>query len=154
MTMAANAYHSPVKERHMPEGGITTQNRLQSARSEGSFIETNHVVGASPYLTQLLSGSKLQSSARGDGGGLGRQAAEVNMEELWRFGIPMRVRRELWPFKIGNKLGISKELYYINRSQGKALYDKVMARRNGSGADQELSSNIQSSGHHVPSTYS
>ena len=66
------------------------------------------------------------------------------MEDLWRFGIPMSVRRVLWPFKIGNKLGISKELYQINRSQGKTLYDRVVRirqRSNTLSTDHEVTSN-------------
>jgi len=34
----------------------------------------------------------------------------------------------LWPFKIANKLGISKDLYQINRAQGVALKRKVIKR--------------------------
>ena len=53
--------------------------------------------------------------------------ASVNMEDLWRFGIPVSIRRVLWPFRIGNSLGVSKELYQINRAQGLVLRNKVLA---------------------------
>ena len=86
---------------------------MLSARSEGSN---------SPYLNQLLSHQKLGDSAMGQS-----PSIEVNIEDLWRFGIPVSVRRVLWPFKIGNKLGISKELYQINKAQGFALRQKVLS---------------------------
>ena len=84
---------------------------------------------ASPYLGHLLSSSKQQNSARGDSAaGQGTLDLEVNLEDLWRFGIPVSIRRVLWPFKIANKLGISKDLYQINRAQGVALKRKVIKR--------------------------
>lgn len=108
---------------------VETQQRIMSARSEGSDFQ------ASPYLKDLLSNQKLQSSARGDSslaaGGQGASAQlDVNLEDLWRFGIPVNIRRVLWPFKIGNKLGISKELYQINKLQGITLKRKVLSLSN------------------------
>ena len=104
--------------------GLTTQQRLQSARSEGSCGEV-----ASPYLSSMLLASKQQHSSRKDSAadsGSIMSGLEVNLEDLWRFGIPVSIRRVLWPFKIGNKLGISKELYQINRKQGLAHKNKVL----------------------------
>ena len=40
---------------------------------------------------------------------------EVSMEELWRFGIPINLRKTFWPFKIQNLLCISKQLYRLNK---------------------------------------
>ena len=62
----------------------------------------------------MLLASKQQHSSRKDSAadsGSNMSGLEVNLEDLWRFGIPVSIRRVLWPFKIGNKLGISKELY-------------------------------------------
>jgi hypothetical protein len=50
---------------------------------------------------------------------------EVYMEDLWRFGIPIALRKTLWPFKIQNKLGISKQLYRLNREHGLRLLKKA-----------------------------
>lgn len=65
-----------------------------------------------------------------DSAGTNSNLDVVNLEDLWRFGIPVSIRRVLWPFKIGNKLGISKELYQINRRHGIALRDKVSTLAN------------------------
>lgn len=50
------------------------------------------------------------------------------MEELWRFGIPINLRKTLWPFKIQNKLCISKQLYRLNKEQGLKLLQKAQSR--------------------------
>ena len=70
-------------------------------------------------------------------------SVEVNLEDLWRFGIPVSIRRILWPFKIGNRLGISKELYKINRKQGLALRDKVLSLSNEFDLNSLSNSNIK-----------
>ena len=113
----SQTYASPAKKFNMGSAqvathtveGLTTQQRLQSARSEGSYGEVT-----SPYLSSMLLASKQQHSSRKDSAadsGSNMSGLEVNLEDLWRFGIPVSIRRVLWPFKIGNKLGISKELY-------------------------------------------
>jgi hypothetical protein len=71
----------------------------------------------------------------------------INLEDLWRFGIPVSVRRVLWPFKIGNKLGISKELFQINRKQGESLRRKVLSKN----SEFEYRSSQQSQGQSVNS---
>ena len=70
-------------------------------------------------------------------------SVEVNLEDLWRFGIPVSIRRILWPFKIGNRLGISKELYKINRKQGLALKAKVLSLSNEFDLNSLSNSNIK-----------
>lgn len=47
------------------------------------------------------------------------------MEELWRFGIPINLRKTFWPFKIQNLLCISKQLYRLNKDQGSKLLQKA-----------------------------
>ena len=96
--------------------GITTLHKLQSARSDHSFYDSP----VSPHISSQLHTTK--HSARKDTMESGlNDFDEINLEELWRFGIPVSIRRLLWPFKIGNRLGISKELYQINRKLGLAL---------------------------------
>ena len=53
---------------------------------------------------------------------------EVSMEELWRFGIPINLRKTFWPFKIQNLLCISKQLYRLNKEQGSKLLQKASER--------------------------
>ena len=54
-----------------------------------------------------------------------QEKIKVSMEDLWRFGIPINLRKTLWPFKIHNKLCISKQLYRLNKEQGLKLLQKV-----------------------------
>ena len=104
-------YNSPTKTSKLGTvEGITALNRV----SEGSQVEN---LQASPYISNLLSNQKLQSSARGDSAQLSHMP-EIILEDLWRSGIPVSIRRVLWPFKIGNKLGISKQLYQIHKQKG------------------------------------
>ena len=43
---------------------------------------------------------------------------EYRLEDFWRFGIPYKYRKVLWPFAIQNKFGLSKQLYKIKLSEG------------------------------------
>ena len=54
------------------------------------------------------------------------EVPEVCLEDLWRLGIPVAIRKVLWPFKIENKLGITQELYTINMKRGLKLMLKVV----------------------------
>ena len=52
--------------------------------------------GSPPQLRKLITGANSFD-----------EPSDVNLEDLWRFGIPVNIRKVLWPFKIENKLEIS-----------------------------------------------
>ena len=54
------------------------------------------------------------------------ESREVYIEDLWRMGIPVKIRKVLWPFKIDNKLGISNELYIEHLEQGLKLKKQII----------------------------
>jgi hypothetical protein len=52
---------------------------------------------------------------------LKQNVEEVFLEDLWRFGIPSSLRKTFWPMKIQNRLGLSKQLYRLNKEHGARL---------------------------------
>ena len=79
----------------------------------------NETSSSPPRLKHLIKGpyQNIKNSS---------ETPEVCLEDLWRFGIPVNIRKGLWPFKIENKLGISYELYRMNMHQGIKLKQRVM----------------------------
>ena len=78
----------------------TNNSQYAEARVSVTSVESPYMKrGDSPPLNKLIEG--LNNSRTSN------EQFEVNLEELWRFGIPVNIRKVLWPFKIENKLGLS-----------------------------------------------
>lgn len=83
---------------------------MANQRHRGSFVTDSKNSSADKYSPLQTRESKLSLFQTNN-----VQDDTPLLEDLWRLGIPVKCRKVLWPFKIDNKLGITQELYYINR---------------------------------------